>query len=129
MAGILDGSENGGRTVGPDLEVKPPRLPLGCVDCVRRVCRATVHRIPVPDRKFSGNEPGSSGSPTVERHGGPQPAGEAEAGDVSKPNAPPDPRGMVKATLLQVQSRSGHVQPRRYADLTRRHRLPGVRLL
>jgi hypothetical protein len=36
MAGIIDRSENGGRTVGPDLEVKPPRLPLGCVDCVSR---------------------------------------------------------------------------------------------
>ena len=36
MAGIIDRSENGGRTVGPDLEVKPPRLPLGCVGCVLR---------------------------------------------------------------------------------------------
>ena len=72
--------------------------------CAGRVCRETVHRIPVADRRFSGNEPGSSGLPTVERHGGPQPAGEAGAGEVSKPNAPQDPRGMVKATLLQVQS-------------------------
>ena len=68
------------------------------------VCQVTNHRIPISDRRFSGNEPGSSGSPTVERHGGPQPAGEAGAGDVSKPNAPQDQRGMVKATLLQVQA-------------------------
>jgi hypothetical protein len=39
MAGIIDRSENGGRTVRPDLYVKPPRLPLGCVDCVSRVQR------------------------------------------------------------------------------------------
>ena len=37
---------------------------------------------------------------------------------VSEPNAPQDPRGMVKARLLEVQSRSGHSQPRRYGDGT-----------
>ena len=58
-----------------------------------------------------------------------QHAGEAGAGDVSEPNAPQDPRGMVKAALLQVQSRSGHGRPRRYADSTRRHRVPRIRLL
>src|SRR5262245_33733884 len=32
MAGIIDRSENGGRTVGLDSSVRLPRLPLGCVD-------------------------------------------------------------------------------------------------
>ena len=68
------------------------------------VCQVTNHRIPISDRRFSGNEPGSSGSPTVERHGEPQHAGEAGAGEVSKPNALQDPHGMVKALLLEVQS-------------------------
>jgi hypothetical protein len=34
---------------------------------------------------------------------------------------PQDPRGMVKATLLEVQSRSDNPQSRRYIDSTRRH--------
>ena len=67
------------------------------------VCQVTNHRIPISDRRFSGNEPGSSGSPTVERHGEPQHAGEAGAGEVSKPNALQDPHGMVKALLRAVR--------------------------
>jgi hypothetical protein len=47
-------------------------------------------------RRLSDNEPGSSGLPTTERHGGPQHAGEAEAGEISEPNAPQDPRDKVK---------------------------------
>src|SRR5436190_1064921 len=69
------------------------------------VCQVTNHRIPISDRRFSGNEPGSSGSPTVERHEEPQHAGEAGAGEVSKPNALQDPHGMVKALLLEVRAR------------------------
>ena len=54
------------------------------------------------------SEPGPSGSPTVERHGGPQHAGEAGTCDVSEARVPQGPRGKVKAKLPEVQSRSGH---------------------
>jgi hypothetical protein len=37
----------------------------------------------------------------------------AGAGGVSEPNVPQDPRGKVKAQLLEVQSRPGHSQPHR----------------
>jgi len=39
---------------------------------------------------------------------GPQHAGEAGAGEVSEPNVPRDSRGMVRAILLEAQSRSEH---------------------
>ena len=42
---------------------------------------------------------------------GPQHAGEAGAGQVSQPNAPRDPRGTVRAELLEAQSRSGYGSP------------------
>ena len=42
---------------------------------------------------------------------GPKHAGEAGAGQVSQPNVPRDPRGRVRAGLLEVQSRSGHGSP------------------
>ena len=57
-------------------------------------------------------EPGSFGLPTTERYGGPQHAEDAENDEVSEIMAPPDPRGMVKARLLKVQSRSGLMKPR-----------------
>src|SRR5262245_21558283 len=43
---------------------------------------------------------------------------------VSCNRVPQDPRGMVKARLLEVQSRSGQSQPRCYADSTQRHHVP-----
>jgi hypothetical protein len=39
---------------------------------------------------------------------GPQHAGVAGAGQVSYPNVPQDPRGKVRAGLLEAQSRSGY---------------------
>ena len=39
---------------------------------------------------------------------GPKHAGEAGAGQVSYPNVPQDPRGMVRAELLEAQFRSGY---------------------
>jgi IS605 OrfB family transposase len=106
-----------GRLAGVVVEFIDPaytsRTCAECGHCERSVCRVTFHHIPIPDRRFSDSEPGPSGSPTVERHGGPQHAGKAGAGDVSKPNAPQGSRGMAKARLLEVQSRSGYSQPHR----------------
>ena len=66
----------------------------------------TVYRIPIPDRKFSGQEPGSSGSPRVERHGGPQHAGKAEAGDVriGAPHRTPWPLSANPAPLTMPKA-------------------------
>src|SRR5262249_2175209 len=95
------------------------------LNCSKPVCCVTDHRIPSGRRRLSGNKPGSSGLPTVERHGGPEHAGKAEAGEVGEPNAPQDPRGMVKAGLLETNPDRDTGSPiaNNPADETRCHRL------
>jgi hypothetical protein len=82
----------GSRNRSGDRVASPDRHGQGYT-AVRRV----IHfRIPHSMRRLSDNEPGSSGLPTAERHEGPEHAGEAEAGEISEPNAPQDPRDKVK---------------------------------
>jgi predicted transposase len=57
----------------------------------------TQRRIPETLRRFSNNESGSTSLPESERIKGLQHAGKAEAGWISKPNAPRDPCDMAKA--------------------------------
>ena len=44
-----------------------------------------------------------------------------EIGGAVHPVVSPGPKGMVKATLLEVQFREGRMQPRRYNRYERRH--------
>jgi hypothetical protein len=45
---------------------------------------------------------------------------------VSQDGVPRDPRGRVKAGLLEVQSRSEYAQSRCDTDSARRHQVPGI---
>src|SRR3954468_23062875 len=85
-----------------------PARPVWHGESSTAVRRVIQFRIPHSMRRLSDNEPGSSGLPTAERHGGPEHAGEAGAGEISEPNAPQDPRDRVKVRLPQIQSRSGY---------------------
>src|SRR3954470_9243198 len=82
----------GSRNRSGDRVARPDRHGQGYT-AVRRVIQ---FRIPHSMRRLSDNEPGSSGLPTAERHGGPEHAGEAEAGEISEPNVPQDPCDKVK---------------------------------
>jgi hypothetical protein len=82
----------------------------------REVRRITFSHIPSEGGRLSGIESGSAGSPTVERHEGPEHAGEAGGVDVSGYPVLRGPRGTAKARLLELQSRSGHLPPRRQTD-------------
>src|SRR5262249_37103774 len=53
---------------------------------------------------FRAGKPGSTDLPTVERHGGPEHVSKAGNRIVSIATDPQDPRGMVKARLLEDQS-------------------------
>lgn len=75
-------------------------LEPGCPDdWLAYVRRVTPQCIPFPERRPSGNGPGSSGLPTTERYGGPQHAGEAGRAGARPAKAPQDPRGRVEGVI------------------------------
>src|SRR3954452_7606946 len=96
----------------------------------RRLCVELLDVASLPQEGGSrATEPGSSGLPTAERHGGPQHAGEAGAAQVSQANVPPDPHGTARGRLLEAQSRSENSNSRRDADSQRRRRMSGHELV
>jgi hypothetical protein len=72
--------------------------------------------IPFSERRALGQScPGSSGLPATDEAKGNRACRRSGGRTASGRHAPQDPRGMVKATLLEVESRSGSNTPRHNA--------------